>query len=162
MSFPGLMASYGKGVVTGVAGAAVGTVELPMNLITDPSGTTSSILDDIGMRITTMGQVVAHPIDALDAITDAILELGPNRAMETLGDAGGQVIFFKGAAELVDMARYGREKNLGKNCRIAPFGNRTGHPVGRWPHYHRRIVGPNGKTVPGGSMKWHRPWEKGF
>ena len=22
-----------------------------------------------------------------------------------------------------------------------------------------RIVGPDGKTVPGGSMKWHRPWE---
>jgi hypothetical protein len=42
--------------------------------------------------------------------------------------------------------------------RIAPTGNRTGG-VGELPHYHRRIVGPDGKTVPGGSMKWHRPWE---
>lgn len=27
---------------------------------------------------------------------------------------------------------------IGKNLRIAPWGNRTGHPYGRFPHYHRR------------------------
>ena len=56
----------------------------------------------------------------------------------------------------------GWELNVGKNLRFAPFGNRTGHPFGRWPHYHRRIVDSNRDTIPGGSMKWHRPWEKGF
>ena len=114
------------------------------------------------MRIVTLGQMAAHPVVGYDTIIDSIRELGPNKTMESLGNAGGQVIFFKSLAEVSDYARYGREIKIGKNCRIAPFGNRTGHPVGRWPHYHRRIVGPNGETVPGGSMKWHRPWEKGF
>jgi uncharacterized protein RhaS with RHS repeats len=55
-----------------------------------------------------------------------------------------------------------------KECRIAPGGNRNWRPgykapeINQLPHYHRRIPGPNGKTVPGGSIKWHRPWEKGF
>jgi RHS repeat-associated protein len=55
-----------------------------------------------------------------------------------------------------------------KECRIAPMGNRAWRkgwePVGRnqLPHYHRRIVDAAGDTVPGGSIKWHRPWEKGF
>lgn len=56
----------------------------------------------------------------------------------------------------------GKEIPLGGKRRVAPFGNRTGHPYGELPHYHRRITGPDGKTVPGGSDKWHRPWEKGF
>jgi hypothetical protein len=55
----------------------------------------------------------------------------------------------------------GKEIPIGGG-RVAPFGNRTGHPFGELPHYHRRILGPDGTTVPGGSLKWHRPWEKGF
>jgi len=27
------------------------------------------------------------------------------------------------------------------------------------PHFHRRIVGPDGKTLPGGGIGRHRPWE---
>jgi RHS repeat-associated protein len=27
----------------------------------------------------------------------------------------------------------------GSKVRIAPFGNRTGHPTGRYPHYHRAV-----------------------
>jgi len=161
-SFLSLIGSYGKGVVKGFGGAAIGTVKLPFELVQDPGGTTTNILDDIEMRVETMAGIIAHPVVGGDAILDAIGELGPNKAMEILGDAGGQLIFFKGVADVTDMARYGREINLTENCRVAPFGNRTAHPVGRWPHYHRRIVGPDGKTVPGGSMKWHRPWEKGF
>ncbi len=52
----------------------------------------------------------------------------------------------------------------GKTFRVAPFGNNTTHPIGRWPHYHR--LGPKimkgkkkGQTMPGQSMKRHRPWE---
>jgi hypothetical protein len=56
----------------------------------------------------------------------------------------------------------GLELSFGRNFRIAPFGNRTGNPYGELPHYHRRITGPDGETVPGGSMKWHRPWEQGW
>ena len=56
------------------------------------------------------------------------------------------------------------------NLRVAPFGNAQRVALwqkgynwkGSFPHYHRRIKGPDGNTVPGGSMNWHRPWEKGF
>jgi len=49
-----------------------------------------------------------------------------------------------------------------KKCRIAPFGNRNWRKgyekphINQLPHYHRKKPGP------GGSYKWHRPWQKGF
>ncbi len=53
----------------------------------------------------------------------------------------------------------GREIPLkGKYFRIAPFGNRTGDPIGKFPHYHRRVQ-ENGKTIPGQRDKRHKPWE---
>lgn len=48
----------------------------------------------------------------------------------------------------------GWEITFGKRFRIAPFGSRTGDPLGRWPHYLR---GPTRKA-----LKLHRPWEGGF
>jgi RHS repeat-associated protein len=63
------------------------------------------------------------------------------------------------------LVRYsGKEISLGDGLRVAPFGNRTGHPTGRFPHYHRqgpRYVKGNkkGQTLPGQSMKRHRPWD---
>jgi len=55
----------------------------------------------------------------------------------------------------------GSEIPFGQNWRIAPFGNRSGHPIGRWPHYHRRgTPGPDGKTPPGQGIGRHRPLEK--
>jgi len=57
--------------------------------------------------------------------------------------------------------RAGREFSLGKNFRIAPFGNRTGHPTGRLPLYHRRNIDPaTGQTRPGQGIGTHRPWDK--
>lgn len=53
----------------------------------------------------------------------------------------------------------GREYCFGPNLRIAPWGNRTGHPTGRFPHYHRRIFDGQGNPVSGGGMRWHRPWD---
>ena len=54
----------------------------------------------------------------------------------------------------------GREIKLGPNWRIAPFGNRTGHPEGELPHYHRRVTDPvTGDTLPGQGIGRHRPWE---
>jgi len=67
-----------------------------------------------------------------------------------------------GAALGVPLHGYktGREFSLGPNFRIAPFGNRTNHPLGRFPHYHRRgPTGPNGRTVDGQGIGRHRPWE---
>lgn len=54
--------------------------------------------------------------------------------------------------------KLGRELSIGKNFRIAPFGNRTGHPTGRLPHYHRRgIDRKTGETKPGQGIGRHRP-----
>jgi len=53
----------------------------------------------------------------------------------------------------------GVEISFGKNFRAAPFGNRTGHPTGRYPHYHRRGVDSTGQTKPGQGIGRHRPWD---
>lgn len=59
----------------------------------------------------------------------------------------------------ISFALAGREIELGsKYFRLALFGNRTGHPTGKYPHYHRRVQ-ENGKTLPGQSDKRHRPWD---
>jgi type VI secretion system Hcp family effector len=59
-------------------------------------------------------------------------------------------------------AKYGREIKIGKNWRIAPFGNRTGHKLGEWPHYHRRgkIQQKTGRPRDSQGIQRHRPWEK--
>ena len=56
----------------------------------------------------------------------------------------------------------GWEISIGRSVRIAPWGNRTGHPVGRYPHYHRRggFLDSKGNTPPGQGIGRHRPWEK--
>ncbi|WP_344939292.1 RHS repeat-associated core domain-containing protein [Zhongshania borealis] len=66
-----------------------------------------------------------------------------------------------GAGTAVHMIgfRTGGELNIGRNFRLAPWGNRTGHPTGKYPHYHRRAMDGKGNTVPGGSIKRHRPWD---
>jgi RHS repeat-associated protein len=53
----------------------------------------------------------------------------------------------------------GKEISFGRNFRFAPFGNRTGHPLGRYPHYHRRGIDGEGNTLPGQGIGRHRPWE---
>lgn len=63
------------------------------------------------------------------------------------------------AGKIASFAKHGREIQIGKNFRIAPFGNRTGHPIGRFPHYHRRVMDKSGETLPGQGIGRHRPWE---
>ncbi|QLC24472.1 RHS repeat-associated core domain-containing protein [Parasphingopyxis algicola] len=57
---------------------------------------------------------------------------------------------------LAPFAIAGKEIRIGNNLRIAFFGNRAGHPIGRWPHYHRR---PGNPAPPGQGIGRHRPWE---
>ena len=54
----------------------------------------------------------------------------------------------------------GAEFRVSQNLRFAPWGNRTGDPIGRFPHYHRRGVDAKGETRPGQGIGRHRPWEK--
>jgi len=60
--------------------------------------------------------------------------------------------------------RSGMEFNVGKNFRIAPWGNRTTSQYGKYPHYHRRVPDPKrpGHGMEGQGIKQHRPWEGGW
>jgi hypothetical protein len=69
-------------------------------------------------------------------------------------------------ARISYMATVGKEFQITKNLRIAPFGNRTGYDkkgnilMREGPHYHRRGPNqPNGETHPGQGIGRHRPWE---
>lgn len=53
----------------------------------------------------------------------------------------------------------GREISFGDDFRIAPFGNRTGNIYGKWPHYHRRVIGPDGMSLENQGIGRHRPWQ---
>lgn len=60
--------------------------------------------------------------------------------------------FYKKGSEIVI-------RNGWKQIRVAPFGNRTGHKHGKWPHYHARRLDKKGKVRPGQGERRHRPWE---
>ena len=75
----------------------------------------------------------------------------PRQQLTTMAQFGGLTA---GAVFGGGFAAAGREISFGKNFRIAPFGNRTGHSIGRWPHYHRR------GTQPGQGIGRHRPFER--
>lgn len=102
-----MTASYWRGVANGVVGGVTGTARLVGGLATHPVDTVSAVGSDLSMRAQTMYELVRHPIQAKEAITDAIMELGPNRSMEILGDAGGNVIAVKGMSEVAGLARTG-------------------------------------------------------
>jgi hypothetical protein len=65
----------------------------------------------------------------------------------------------RGARSVAQAARRGQEIEIGKNLRIAPFGNRTGHRTGKYPHYHRRSPLPGGGSAKGQGIDRHRPWD---
>jgi hypothetical protein len=66
-------------------------------------------------------------------------------------------ILIKGG-KILHKAR-GFEVTISRNWRFGwhrfPY---RGKVVNR-PQYHRRITGPDGKTIPGGGIGRHRPWE---
>lgn len=73
---------------------------------------------------------------------------------------GSATFFAESALGAAAGFRGGREISVGsKGTRIAPWGNRTGHPTGRYPHYHRRQLDSAGNVVSGQGIKRHRPWD---
>jgi RHS repeat-associated protein len=141
----------------------------PVNRI-DPSGLdwmedTADWLDDNGID-----DFAAGMGDALTGIPFTDMSLtglardasGSNESVNTCSGAylGGQIAG-TALATAIHARGYatGHEFTFGKNLRIAPWGNRTGHPTGKFPHYHRRATDGAGQTKPGGSIKRHRPWD---
>jgi hypothetical protein len=86
---------------------------------------------------------------------------GAQGVLGLVGTAGAAT----GITATIESAGYftGREITVNPTLRISPFGNGTADDLeAQLPHYHRLITDANGDTVPDGSMKWHRPWQKGF
>lgn len=108
--------------------------------------------------------------NAVDAIERRMGRLSPaeeewlrdNRSYTIGGYAGtmGQALIpAGGAVKGIQAVRAAREPVI-RGVRIAPFGNATHHPFGRWPHYHRRgPLGPRGVPRPGQGIGRHRPFE---
>jgi hypothetical protein len=72
---------------------------------------------------------------------------------EALSDLAYYTVLGLPAGRAIRAARRGSELRFGRNFRVAPFGNRTGHQYGRYPHYHRKGLGD------GQGIGRHRPWE---
>jgi RHS repeat-associated protein len=109
-------------------------------------------------------------VDACAGFGDGV-SLGATALIRELMDTNDAVDFSSGAyagglvaGAAVTTRGYatGAELSIGRNFRLAPWGNRTGHPTGRWPHYHRRggPIDAKGNPPPGQSIKRHRPWDK--
>lgn len=99
--------------------------------------------------------IVGQGRDIIDGL-DAILQ-DPQSAGELTGGVMAAPVLGGG----IRMIYKGTEFGVGTSgARIAPFGNRTGHSTGRFPHYHRRALDSTGNVKPGGSLKRHRPWDK--
>lgn len=140
------------GVYDVTAGPVVSAVEHPIQTIENAASNLVEGVKDVAKD--PKGTLTV----AAEGAKDQAVQFGSRVASgdpRAIGQAAGLVI----DAYVAVRGAQGKEIKVGDNLRIAPTGNRTGHPVGRFPHYHHRIVGPDGKTIPGGSMKWHRPWE---
>ncbi len=107
-----------------------------------------------------IGAGTAVLVDMLDQFLDrkrckAGLDFRRMMFAAATGAVGGPVL-----GKVWKFAKFGREIKLSDNARIAPFGNRTSHPQGKWPHYHRRgAPDSSGQTPPGQGIKRHRPFE---
>ena len=139
------------GVYDTTAAPIVSTVEHPVQTVENAASNLVEGVKDIAKdpKGTLSG--------AAGGAKDIAVEFGSQVASgnpRAIGQAAGLVI----VAYIAVRGIQGKEINVNDNLRIAPTGNRTGG-VGELPHYHQRIVGPDGKTVPGGGIGWHRPWE---
>jgi RHS repeat-associated protein len=89
-------------------------------------------------------------------IPPILILINPTPESEPYTDTDFAMDALPDAALMCGFAR-GTEIRIGKNVRVAPFGNRTGHPTGRYPHYHRR---PSNPAPPGQGIGRHRPWDR--
>jgi RHS repeat-associated protein len=92
--------------------------------------------------------------------------LGPFAELATRENIGQTTLALLPGAGYLEAERLGyttgREFEITDNLRVSPFGNSDADNwAAKLPHYHRTITDESGNTVPGGSSRWHRPWESG-
>jgi hypothetical protein len=91
----------------------------------------------------------------------SIVQVGYSVLLGAPGATSGAVAGACLAYPVGGLAWYGCKMTIGNDFRFAPFGNRTDHPFGRWPRYHRRgpIDPETGTSDPGQGIGRHRPWD---
>jgi hypothetical protein len=151
---------YSAGVVEGLGAAGkTGAMLLDADTYYDAGRGLEALVENPKDSLTILQNELVDPVvrgaqlikdDPIKAID--ILNVNPRAVGRILGGAAS-------SAALSGSIITGRELSFGKNFRIAPFGNRTGHPTGSWPHFHRRGVDANGITKPGQGIGRHRPWD---
>jgi RHS repeat-associated protein len=108
-----LQLAYWKAVGKGAVNTVAGAPGFAYRLATDPIGTIKSAYDDISGRLKTLYEIVRHPGEGLNAIRDAIAEVGPEESMAIIGDAGGQIVGFRFLGNIQQWIKEAR------NCRVA-------------------------------------------
>ena len=124
-----LQLAYWKGVGKGAVNTVKETPGFVYRLVTHPINTLESVYDDVSGRIKTLYEIVRHPREGLNAITDAIADLGPEESMGVIGEAGGQVIGFRLMADLQRWVKEAAESRFGKSC---PVGTESSN--GKFPN----------------------------
>jgi hypothetical protein len=81
-----------------------------------------------------------------DPFIDPALILGVAKAGSSLFSKGSEFVITKEGVKIL---------------RLAPFGNRSGHAIGSFPHYHRPRFNPKrpGHDLRDQGAGRHRPWE---
>ncbi len=147
--------SFGEGLLEGLENMAVGAGVGLLLVATLPASTVVAISGTLGvLGAGLLGWETGQTL--YDFLTK---ELCPEEDEELSQKAGNLVI---GLLSLGLNKWFGAKKNEieGENWKVAPFGNRTDHPTGKYPHYHRRGIDPtSGKTVVGQGIGRHRPWD---
>jgi RHS repeat-associated protein len=114
-----LQLAYWKGVGKGAVNTVAGTPGFVYRALRHPIDTIESVYDDVSGRIKTLYEIVRHPGEGLNAIRDAIAELGPEESMEIIGDSGGQVVGFKFLGNLQGWIKEATEAWITKYCKVA-------------------------------------------
>lgn len=173
---------FSKAVDAGRRGDAWGTVKAAGSSIVKVAGTVAigAAAIAVSPAVLAGGGALASGAGASMAAVAATTALHPAVATEAahvLGTAAMAGVFSDGrnpaevigdslaggaAGQVMGWVATGKEFKVNNNLRIAPFGNRTGHPIGERPHYHHRIYDPNGRVIDGQGLKQHRPWEGGW
>lgn len=139
-----------KSFVKGVVGGAAGTVAVAAG---SAAGAT------VG-AVVAVGAVGAGSYQTTITVQRVVLGIDPYTGRSLTKDERiDSIAGLLGSLAGGGLAYKGREITIGKDFRIAPFGNRTGNQFGELPHYHRRGLDPTGQTLPGQGIGRHRPWE---
>jgi RHS repeat-associated protein len=107
--------AVGKRTVKTITGAPAALYQL----LRHPFDSIGAIYNDVSGRIKTLYEIVRDPGEGLNAIRDAIAEVGPEESMGIIGDAGGQVLGFRVLGNLQGWIKEAIKSWIIKPCKVA-------------------------------------------